>query len=115
MIDKSLSQYQHLLEGTTLGALRKAGIVDAPIQRNVISDPIKKITAQAPKVGDIRPAEEISFQPAAEIKTASPFKFPTGKGLASFDQKKHSDLARAFYDKTKAGEKLILINIFKLF
>ena len=41
-VDKSLSQYQHLLEGTTLGALRKAGIVDAPIQRNVISDPIKK-------------------------------------------------------------------------
>ena len=104
MIDKSLSQYQqNLLEGTTLGALRKAGIVDAPIQRNVISDPIKKITAQTPKVGDIRPAEEISFQPAAEIKTASPFKFPTGEGLASFDQKKHSDLARAFYDKTKAG------------
>ena len=101
-IDKSLSQYQEdLLKGTTLGALRKAGVVSPqiPVQKIVMSDPTK-ITTQAPKVGDIKPAEEISFQPAAEIKTAPPLKFPTAKGLASFDQKKYSDLARAFYDQT---------------
>ena len=109
-IDKSLSQYQQdLLEGTTLGALRKAGVVSPqiPVQKNVMSDPTK-ITTQAPKVRDIKPAEEISFQPAAKIKAASPLKFPTAKGLASFDQKKYSDLAKAFYDKTKAGGKTYL-------
>ena len=101
-VDKSLSQYQQdLLEGTTLGALRKAGVVSPqiPVQKNVMSDPTK-ITTQAPKVRDIKPAEEISFQPAAKIKAASPLKFPTAKGLASFDQKKYNNLARAFYDQT---------------
>ena len=105
-VDKSLSQYQQdLLEGTTLGALRKAGVVSPQIP---VQTPKVDIRWQTPKVGDIRPAEEISFQPAAEIKKASPFKLPTAKGLASFDQRKYSDLARAFYDKTKAGGKTYL-------
>ena len=97
-IDKSLSQYQEdLLKGTTLGALRKAGIVSPQIP---VQTPKVDIGWQTPKVESIRPAEEISFQPAAKIKAASPFKLPTAKGLASFDQKKYSDLARAFYDQT---------------
>ena len=99
-IDKSLSQYQEdLLEGTTLGALRKAGVVSPQIP---VQTPKVDTRWETPKVGGMKPAEEISFQPAAEIKTASPFKLPTAKGLASFDQKKYNDLARAFYDKTKA-------------
>ena len=97
-VDKSLSQYQQdLLEGTTLGALRKAGVVSPQIP---VQTPKVDIRWQTPKVGDMKPAEEISFQPAAEIKTASPFKLPTAKGLASFDQKKYNDLARAFYNQT---------------
>jgi len=108
-VDKSLSQYQqNLLRGTTLGALRKAGIVDAPIQNY----PIPKITAQAPKVQNISlpegqaimPSGGTSFQPAAKIKAASPTagllkQSPGGAGLGSFDSRKYSDLAKSFYDK----------------
>ena len=71
-VDKSLSQYQQdLLEGTTLGALRKAGVVSPQIP---VQTPKVDIRWQTPKVESIRPAEEISFQPAAEIKKASPSK-----------------------------------------
>jgi len=115
MIDKSLSQYQHLLEGTTLGALRNAGIVDAPIQRNAISDPTQKIAMQTPKVENIRlpesqaimPSGETSFQPAAKIKVAPPItnllgQNQEGAGLSSFDSKRYNALAKNFYDQATA-------------
>ena len=114
-IDKSLSQYQHLLEGTTLGALRNAGIVDAPIQRNAISDPTQKIAMQTPKVENIRlpesqaimPSGETSFQPAAKIKAAPPItnllgQNQEGAGLSSFDSKRYNALAKNFYDQATA-------------
>jgi len=114
-IDKSLSQYQHLLEGTTLGALRNAGIVDAPIQRNAISDPTQKIAMQTPKVENIRlpesqaimPSGETSFQPAAKIKVAPPItnllgQNQEGAGLSSFDSKRYNALAKNFYDQATA-------------
>ena len=113
MIDKSLSQYQqNLLEGTTLGALRRAGIVDAPIQRNVARDPIKPIAMQTPKNINLPESktivpEKTSFQPAAKIKAASPVanlikQSPGGAGIGSFDPKRSEALAKDFYDQATA-------------
>ena len=68
-IDKSLSQYQqNLLRGTTLGALRKAGVTDAPIQNY----PTPRITVQAPKVQNISLPKGQASMPATKIKAASP-------------------------------------------
>jgi len=68
-IDKSLSQYQqNLLRGTTLGALKRAGITDAPIQNYQTP----RITVQAPKVQNISLPESQASMPAAGVKAASP-------------------------------------------
>jgi hypothetical protein len=103
-IDKSLSQYQqNLLRGTTLGALRRAGITDAPIQQ-AVNYPTPKIAVQAPKVQNISLPESQASMPAAGVKAASPItnllgQNPKGAGLGSFDSRKYSDLAKSFYDK----------------
>jgi len=104
MIDKSLSQYQqNLLEGTTLGALRKAGIVDAPIQNY----PTPKIAMQTPKVPNISLPESKAIMPAAKIKATPPItnllgQNQEGAGLGSFDSKRYSALAKNFYDQVTA-------------
>jgi hypothetical protein len=113
MIDKSLNQYQqNLLEGTTLGALRKAGIIDVPVQKNVVRDPIKPIAMQTPKNIKLPESktivpEKTSFQPAAKIKAAPPTagllkQSPGGAGLGSFDPKRSEALAKDFYDQATA-------------
>tara|TARA_R100001163_G_scaffold64069_1_gene57435 strand:- start:44 stop:1249 length:1206 start_codon:yes stop_codon:yes gene_type:complete len=100
-IDKSLSQYQqNLLRGTTLDALRKAGITDAPIQNYATP----RITVQAPKVQNISLPESQASMPATKIKAASPItrllgESPGGAGLGSFDSKRYNALARSFFDQ----------------
>ena len=102
MIDKSLSQYQqNLLKGTTLGALKKSGIVDAPIQNY----PTPKITVQAPKVPNISLPESQAIMSAAKIKAAPPItnllgQNQEGAGLGSFDSKRYNALAKSFFDQT---------------
>ena len=100
-IDKSLSQYQqNLLRGTTLDALRKAGITDAPIQNYATP----RITVQAPKVQNISLPESQASMPATKIKAAPPItrllgESPGGAGLGSFDSKRYNALARSFFDQ----------------
>ena len=112
-IDKSLSQYQqNLLKGTTLGALKRAGITDTPIQQ-AVNYPTPRTTVQAPKVQNISlpksqasmPTGGTSFQPTAEVKAAPPVanlinQSPGGAGLGSFDSGKYNALAKSFYDQT---------------
>ena len=103
MIDKSLRQYYQ--NGKEVDPYRKGLEIIAGKGKDTIQTTAPgKITAR----NLIKPAEKMTLPSVRKDKTVPSITTLPKTARPSFDQKKYSGLANAFYDKIKAGEESYL-------